>query len=85
MNRTAIGLAIATSVLGALAASPAPAAGVETCYGVSLKGQNDCASASHSCAGQATSDYSKADFKDVPAGTCKTMSVNGHKGSLSAG
>ena len=85
MNRTALGMAIATSVLGALAADPAPAAGLETCYGVSLKGQNDCAAASHSCAGQSKTDYSKADFKDVPAGTCKTMSANGHKGSLTPG
>jgi uncharacterized membrane protein len=82
MNRTALGLAIAGSVLGALAASPASAANLETCYGVSLKGQNDCASSKHGCAGQGTADYSPSDWKSVPEGTCKTLTVNGHKGSL---
>jgi uncharacterized membrane protein len=85
MNGAALRLAIASSVLGALAATSSPAAAAgkqESCYGVSLKGQNDCAAGAHSCSGQATADYSKADFKYVPQGTCLKINENGHKGSL---
>lgn len=85
MNRTAFSLAIAGSVLGALAGSPAAAADKsENCYGVSVKGQNDCASTKHGCSGQASADYDPSDWKSVPHGTCEKMTVNGHKGSLTA-
>lgn len=47
------------------------------CYGVALKGQNDCAAGAHSCQGQATMDYDPNSFKLVPAGTCLSMKM-GH-------
>jgi uncharacterized membrane protein len=47
------------------------------CYGVALKGQNDCAAGAHSCQGQATKDYDPNSFKLVPAGTCLSMKM-GH-------
>jgi uncharacterized membrane protein len=50
---------------------------MEKCYGVALKGHNDCAAGAHSCQGQATIDFDPASFKLVPAGTCLTMKV-GH-------
>ena len=82
-------LTLAGALAAALAAAPlvahaAPPAGKEMCYGVSLKGHNDCAAGVHDCAGKATADYSPADFKFVPAGTCEKMNVKGHKGSLTA-
>jgi uncharacterized membrane protein len=76
-------LTLAASLAAALAAvSQASAASTESCYGVALKGQNDCAAGGHDCAGQAKADYSPADFKNVPAGTCEKLDVHGHKGSL---
>ncbi len=87
MNRKTLTLALAGSIASALAAAyalPASAAvpeGKESCYGVALKGHNDCAAGNHSCAGQSTASYSRSDFKYVAAGTCATMKVHGHKGS----
>ena len=55
----------------------------EMCYGVALKGQNDCyAGAGTTCAGTSTVNYQGNAFKLVPKGTCTTISTpNGH-GSL---
>lgn len=55
----------------------------EQCYGVALKGQNDCfAGAGTTCAGTSTVDYQGNAFKLVAKGSCTTMSTpNGH-GSL---
>jgi uncharacterized membrane protein len=44
--------------------------GTEHCYGIAKAGKNDCASAAHSCAGQASKDMSKGEFVAVPVGTC---------------
>ncbi len=46
--------------------------GQEKCYGVAKAGQNDCSSAdgSHTCAGQATVDKDKNEWKHVAKGTC---------------
>lgn len=85
INRAALSLVLAGSVLGALASVPATAAapdGKESCYGVALKGHNDCSAGAHSCAGQSKMSYDKADFKYVPAGTCSKMHPHGHMGSL---
>ena len=54
----------------------------EPCYGVALKGQNDCAAGAHSCAGSATTDYDPASFKLVPAGTCTSMKTPKGMGML---
>lgn len=77
----------ALTVAGAFAAAlsfAAPAfAADEQCYGVALKGQNDCKAGAHSCKGHSTADYSGTDWKMVPAGTCETMMTpDGKKGSL---
>jgi len=57
----------------------------EMCYGVAMKGDNDCAGNGHSCAGMSTADYSGQDFKLVPVGTCTTMeNPNGGMGTLEA-
>ena len=47
----------------------------EKCYGIAKAGANDCASASgsHSCAGTATKDNDKGDWKYVAKGTCDKM------------
>jgi uncharacterized membrane protein len=47
-----------------------------------LKGQNDCAAGSHSCAGSSTVDYDGQSFKLVPKGTCVSMTTPKGMGSL---
>jgi uncharacterized membrane protein len=55
----------------------------EKCYGVALKGQNDCASkGANSCAGQSKADYEGTAWKYVPKGTCETMKTPNGMGSL---
>lgn len=48
--------------------------GMEHCYGVAKAGKNDCASAGHSCAGQATKDMDKSSWLSLPAGVCAKLS-----------
>jgi len=55
----------------------------EQCYGVALKGQNDCyAGAGTTCAGTSTVDYQGNAFKLVAKGTCTTISTPQGSGSL---
>lgn len=57
----------------------------EMCYGVALKGQNDCfAGAGTSCAGTASADYQPNAFKLVPVGTCEGMVTPKGHGMLKA-
>jgi uncharacterized membrane protein len=46
-------------------------AGKEKCYGIAKKGQNDCGTATHSCAGLAKKDNQADEWKYVPKGTCE--------------
>ena len=62
--------------LGAVTATAADDAATEKCYGVALKGQNDCAAGKHNCAGHSTVDYDAASFKLVPKGTCVSMKTS---------
>lgn len=66
------------TLLGTTAAQAAD----EKCYGVALKGENDCAAGDHSCAGHSTVDYDGQSFKMVPAGTCTEMETPHGPGSL---
>ncbi|HET6374691.1 MAG TPA: DUF2282 domain-containing protein [Methylocella sp.] len=55
----------------------------EKCYGIALKGQNDCASKGvNSCAGQSKVDYEGTAWKYVPKGTCETIKTPHGMGSL---
>ncbi|MGE0582530.1 MAG: DUF2282 domain-containing protein [Steroidobacteraceae bacterium] len=45
----------------------------EKCFGVAEAGKNGCATASHSCAGQATAAKDPAEWVKVPKGTCEKM------------
>ena len=79
-------LAIAAALSSALAAtaiSPAQAGGKEKCYGVSLKGQNDCAAgAGTTCAGTSKKDYAGNAWKYVARGTCASIKTPKGTGSL---
>lgn len=75
---TATGLALAMSAALTIAATPiaAQAADTDKCFGVSLKGKNDCkAGAGTTCAGTSKVDHQGNAWSMVPKGTCeKTMS-----------
>ncbi len=72
------------AALGSVADAPARAAEeMEKCYGVALKGQNDCAAGEGTtCAGTSTIDYQGNAWKLVPKGTCATMRTPLGPGSL---
>lgn len=67
----ALGAALATAALPSFAADDMMV-GKEKCYGVALKGKNDCkAGAGTTCAGTSKKDYQGNAWKMVPAGTCE--------------
>lgn len=85
MNRSIAAAAFATSLVAAFAAAQADDAmkGKEKCFGVALKGQNDCAAGpGTTCAGTAKMDHQGNAWKAVPAGTCVTMKTPKGMGSL---
>lgn len=58
-------------------------AAMEKCYGVALKGHNDCAAGpGTTCAGTSRVDYQGNEWKYVPKGTCKTIKTPNGMGSL---
>jgi uncharacterized membrane protein len=73
----AVAVAAASSVpspradAGQAAAPPFKA---EKCYGIAAAGQNDCQTATHSCAGEAKTAAEGASWIYVPAGTCVKIS-----------
>lgn len=88
MNRTALALGIAAALGTALAVPSVHAqdAAQEKCFGVALKGQNDCAAgAGTTCAGTSRLDYQGNAWKLVPKGTCAATKLPGERtGSLTA-
>ncbi len=75
MNKRLIASSTLASALafaiGQAQAADAPAQ--EKCFGVAKAGQNDCASATHSCASQGKTDNAADDWKMVPKGTCTKL------------
>lgn len=67
-------------------ADAAVAAKKEKCFGVALKGQNDCAAGpGTTCQGTSTMDFQGNAWKFVQGGTCTSISLpNGQHGSLKA-
>jgi uncharacterized membrane protein len=67
-------------------AAAAVAAHKEKCYGIALKGQNDCAAGpGTTCQGTSTADFQGNAWKFVRGGTCTTIEVpGGGHGSLTA-
>jgi uncharacterized membrane protein len=82
MSKKTLAIAAAVGSLLAMGANAAFAgdaskdaanANKEKCYGVAKAGKNDCASASHSCAGHSTVDNAPTEWKYVPKGECEKM------------
>ncbi len=90
MSNTALKLAAVATTLASLAAIAAPTvasaqSAKEKCYGVSLKGKNDCAAGpGTSCAGTSTTDYQGNAWKYVAKGQCAKMggSLTEKKGNM---
>lgn len=85
MDRREMTITLAAALaasLTALAAQPAQAAQTEHCFGVALKGQNDCkAGPGTTCAGTSRIDYQPNAWKAVQSGTCaKTPSKSSPTG-----
>ncbi len=67
----------------AVAAPKPPQPTMDKCFGVALKGDNDCAAgAGTTCAGTAAADYQGNAWKYVPKGTCETIKTPKGAGSL---
>jgi len=89
MDRRTANLAIASSVMTALATAAEPVSAVEEqekCYGISKAGQNDCASTGDTtCAGTSKVDYDQNAWKFVAKGTCEKITVKLPDGSTRTG
>ena len=70
-KRQALIAAALATVCATQAGTAAAAEDKEKCYGVAKTGQNDCATAAHSCAGQAKTDNATDEWKYVAKGTCE--------------
>src|SRR5271156_2010634 len=81
---TALASMAAAAPLTDAEAKAAVAAGKEKCFGVALKGQNDCAAGpGTTCQGTSTMDYQGNSWKFVMPGTCTSIHLPGGKtGSL---
>jgi len=71
LSATALALALGTALT--LSTAPASAADdKEKCYGVAMKGKNDCAAGpGTTCAGTSKSDHQGSAWKYVPKGSCE--------------
>ena len=56
-------------------------AGMEKCYGIAKKGNNDCGTEAHTCAGEAKKDGDSKEWLLVPNGLCQKI-VGGNIGSV---
>jgi len=87
MNKPTIALAAATlSLLATAAVQAGPVAAQpskDKCYGIALKGKNDCAAGpGTSCAGSSTTDYQGNAWKYVAKGSCAKIKTPKGAGSL---
>ena len=72
--RSALAGAIAVGLAQSASAHDGqPVPGKEKCYGIAKKGQNDCGTATHACAGLAKKDNLPDEWKYVPKGTCEKL------------
>lgn len=71
-NAAAIALAVGAALTLAQSAAHAQPADKEKCYGVALKGKNDCAAGpGTSCAGTSKRDFQGDAWKMVAKGSCE--------------
>jgi uncharacterized membrane protein len=79
----ALTTAIVTAASPGSAASNPPPPTKDKCFGIALKGDNDCAAGpGTTCAGTSTEDYQGNSWKYVIKGTCETIQTPAGHGSL---
>ncbi len=77
--------ATALTLIAAPASADDMSSAKEKCFGVALKGHNDCAAgAGTTCAGTSAIDYDGAHWSYVAKGTCATIKTPNGMGSLTA-
>ena len=74
LSATALVLALGSALsMAAVSTAQAADSNMEKCFGVAMKGHNDCAAgAGTTCAGTSKTDYQSNAWKLVPKGTCAT-------------
>jgi uncharacterized membrane protein len=86
VSSAALAGALATAIASLASASPltpeqvkmAMDAGKEKCFGVALKGQNDCAAGpGTTCQGTSVKDFQGNAWKFVQGGTCASLELPG--------
>ncbi len=87
-NTLKMSLAASALIAMATAATVTPAAAAagakEKCFGIALKGKNDCAAGpGTSCAGTSTVDYQGNSWSYVAKGSCEKVggTLTAHKGN----
>lgn len=71
-NQALVSSALAAALsLGLVAQAQAADSNKEKCYGIAKAGHNDCATGSHSCAGQSKADKDAGEWKYVANGSCE--------------
>lgn len=79
----ALTTALATLAAEATAGPKPPEPTKDRCFGIALKGDNDCAAgAGTTCAGTSQSDYQGSAWKYVEKGTCESVATPKGHGSL---
>jgi uncharacterized membrane protein len=68
---SALASVLALGLLSTAHAADDKAGGKEKCYGIAKAGQNDCGTATHTCAGKGKKDNAPDEWKYVPKGTCE--------------
>jgi len=74
LSTASLALALGAALSATALSTNVQAAEQEKCYGVALKGQNDCkAGAGTSCAGTSKTDYQGNAWSLVPKGSCEQI------------
>ena len=69
--QSAVAGVVALGIAQSSQAQDAKSAPKDKCYGIAKSGQNDCATARHTCAGKAAKDNLPDEWRYVPKGTCE--------------
>lgn len=70
LAKAAFAATLAVPFAAHAAPAPVPQYTVEKCYGIAAATENDCQTATHSCAGESKQARDKESWIYVPAGTC---------------
>jgi len=69
----AFAAAVALPLFANAGPAPAPQFTAEKCYGIAAASQNDCQTATHSCAGESKQARDANSWIYVPTGTCSKI------------